>query len=155
MHRAEKFKAERYEAFSHTIDPIPPYPPRAIEWGILVRQPEFWASVVGLVTLLTAGYAAGKYLGDGAPSVSILSLLTLLNYPILKTRQPYSHTFCTRCRFPAHGRFPARGRNRVQRSNALGWNAQGFWSVRRGRLHPLRRSAGAAAISLPPTPWGH
>ena len=95
VHRAEKFKAERYEAFSHTIDPIPPPSPRAIEWRILVRQLEFWAGAVGLVTLLAAVYAAGRYLGDGAPSVSFLSLslLKLLNYPILQTRQPYSHTF--------------------------------------------------------------
>ena len=54
VHRAEKFKAERYQAFAHTIGPVapppPPPPPRAVEWGILVRQPEFWAGAVGLVT---------------------------------------------------------------------------------------------------------
>lgn len=91
VHRAKKFKAERYQAFSHTIDPIPP--PHAIKWGILVWQLEFGAGAVGLVTLLAAVYAAGRYLGDGALSVNFLSLLKFLNYPILQARQPYSHTF--------------------------------------------------------------
>ena len=74
VRRAEQFKAERYQAFSHTIDPVPTPPPRAIEWGMLVRQPEFWAGAVGLMTLLAAVYAAGRYLSDGAPVVSFLPL---------------------------------------------------------------------------------
>lgn len=72
IHRAEKFKAERYQAFSYTIDPVTPPPPHAIEWGILVRKPEVWAGVVGLVTLLAAMYAAGRYQGDDSPAVSSL-----------------------------------------------------------------------------------
>ena len=69
IHRAEKFKAERYQEYAHLIDPIPP-PPHAIEWGTLVRQPEFWGGVVGLVTLLAAVYATSRYMGDKAPAVS-------------------------------------------------------------------------------------
>lgn len=88
VHRAEKFKAERYQAFSHTIDPTPPPPPpsapRAIEWGALVRQPEFWAGAVGLVTLLAAVYVAGRYQGDGAPTVSFVPLFKLLKNPSYK-----------------------------------------------------------------------
>lgn len=84
VHRAEKFKAERYQDFSHTIDPIPPPPSRAIEWGTLVRQPEFWAGTVGLVALLAGGYAAGRYLGNSAPAVSFVSLFKLIYYPILQ-----------------------------------------------------------------------
>lgn len=64
VHRAETFKAERYQEFAHLIDlaprPPPPPPPRAIEWGILV----------GLVTLLAAVYAVGRNLGEQAPAVS-------------------------------------------------------------------------------------
>ena len=45
--RAEKFKGERYRAFAHTIDPVTRPSPRAIEWGILAKQPEFWAGVLG------------------------------------------------------------------------------------------------------------
>lgn len=79
VRRAEKFKAERYEAFAHTIDPVTPPPPRAIEWRILARQPEFWAGVVGMVSLLAAIYAVGRYLCDNAPVVSFFPLLKLLN----------------------------------------------------------------------------
>lgn len=79
VRRAEKFKAERYEAFAHTIDPVTPPAPRAIEWGILARKPEFWAGVVGIVSLLAAMYAVGRYLGDNAPAVSFFPLLKLLN----------------------------------------------------------------------------
>ena len=74
VRRAEQFKAERYQAFSHTIDPVSPPPPRAIEWGMLLRQPEFWAGAVGLMTLLAAVYAAGRYLSEGTPAVSFLPL---------------------------------------------------------------------------------
>lgn len=70
VRRAEKFKAERYEAFAHTIDTVTPPPPRAIEWGTLARQTKFWAVFVGMESLLAAMYAAGSYLGDNAPAVS-------------------------------------------------------------------------------------
>lgn len=72
VHWAEKLKAERYQEFAQLIDPAPPPPPpaRAIEWGILVRQPEFWGGVVGLVTLFTAVYAVDRNLGDKAAAVS-------------------------------------------------------------------------------------
>lgn len=70
VRRAEKFKAERYEAFANTIDSVTPPPSRAIEWGTLAPQTKFWAVFVGIVSLLAAIYAAGSYLGDNAPAVS-------------------------------------------------------------------------------------
>lgn len=76
VQRVEKFKSERYRAFAHTIDPVTP-PPRAVEWGILARQPEFWAGVVGVVSLLATVYAAGRYVGDNAPAVSLLASFQL------------------------------------------------------------------------------
>ena len=90
VQRAEKFKGERYRAFAHTIDPVTPPPPRAVEWGILAKQPEFWAGVVGVVSLLAAVYAAGRYIGNDAPAVSFLPLLKLLNTPSLQTSQLYT-----------------------------------------------------------------
>lgn len=73
IHPAETFKAERYQEYAHLIDPIPLLPPpRAIEWGTLVRQSEFWGGVVGLMTLLVAIYATGRYMGDQAPAVSFV-----------------------------------------------------------------------------------
>ena len=89
MQRAEKYKGERYQAFAHTIDSVTPPPPRAIEWGILARQPEFWAGVVGVVSLLAAVYAAGKYLGENAPAVSLFPLFKILNTPSVQTRRLY------------------------------------------------------------------
>lgn len=43
-------KGQRYEAFAHPIDPVPPPPPRAVEWGILARKPEIlgWCSGGGV-----------------------------------------------------------------------------------------------------------
>lgn len=70
VHRAEKYKAERYEKFAPFIDQISSTPPRAVEWGILARQLEFWAGVVALILLIAAVYAVGKYLGNAAPAVS-------------------------------------------------------------------------------------
>lgn len=70
VHWAETFKAERYQEFAQLIDPAPPPPARAIEWGILVRQPEFWGGVVGLMALFTAVYAVDRNLGDQAAAVS-------------------------------------------------------------------------------------
>ena len=90
VQRAEKFKGERYRAFAHTIDPVTPPPPRAVEWGILAKQPEFWAGVVGVVSLLAAVYAVGRYLGNDAPAVSFLPLFKLLNTPSLRTSQLYT-----------------------------------------------------------------
>lgn len=73
IHPAETFKAERFQEYAHLIDPIPLLPPpRAIEWGNLVRQSEFWSGVVGLMTLLVAIYATGRYMGDQAPAVSFV-----------------------------------------------------------------------------------
>lgn len=84
IQRAEQFKGERYQAFAQTIDPFPPAPPRAIEWGVLARQPEFWAGVVGVVSLLAAVYAAGRYQGGNAPAVSFA-----LNASCSKRRRLY------------------------------------------------------------------
>lgn len=72
VRRAEKFKAERYEAFAHTIDPVTPSPHLTIEWGILARQPEFWAGVFGMVSLLGVMYTVGWYLDNNALAVSFL-----------------------------------------------------------------------------------
>ena len=100
VRRAEKFKAERYEAFAHTIDPVTPPPPRAIEWRILARQPEFWAGVVRMVSLLAAIYAVGRLPGwqcSGGkffPSIKIIKHLI----PINKTHLIFKST---RCRYPA------------------------------------------------------
>lgn len=89
VQRAEKFKAERYQAFSHTIDSVPPPPSRGIEWGTLVRQPKFWAGAVGMAALLTAVYATGKYSGGGAPAVSFLPCFKSLDYPIFQKSRLY------------------------------------------------------------------
>lgn len=71
LHRAEKYKAERYKKFAPLLDQMPYIPPpRAIEWGILARQLEFWAGVVVFIMLLAAFYAVGSYLGNDAPAVS-------------------------------------------------------------------------------------
>ena len=87
VQRAEQFRGERYQAFARTIDPVSPPPPRAVEWGTLARQPEFWAGVVGVVSLLAAVYAAGRYLGDNAPAVSFFPLFKASNAPSLKRRR--------------------------------------------------------------------
>lgn len=71
IHPAETFKAERYQEYADLIDPIP-LPPRAIEWGTLVRQSKFWGGVIGLMTLLVVIYATGRYMGDKAPAVSFV-----------------------------------------------------------------------------------
>ncbi|MCJ1349999.1 hypothetical protein MMC31_008242, partial [Peltigera leucophlebia] len=121
-----------YQAFAHKVDPVAPPPPlRAIEWGILVRQPEVWTGAVGLVTPLAAVYAAGRFLDDGAPG------------------RPYSLTFV-----PDSLVLPTAD-SVSQRSSALEWNAQGLRTARLGRLFRLGRSGGVTAISLPRTPWGH
>lgn len=74
LHRAEKFKAERYRSFAPLLDQIPTIPPpRAIEWGILARQFEFWIGVVAFIMLLAVVYAVGQYLGNDAPAVSFSS----------------------------------------------------------------------------------
>ncbi len=86
VQRAEQFRGERYQAFARTIDPVSPPPPRAVEWGTLARQPEFWAGVVGVVSLLAAVYAAGRYLGDNAPAVSFLPFIQSVKRPILKKK---------------------------------------------------------------------
>ncbi len=96
VQRAEKFRGERYQAFADTIDPVTPPPPRAIEWGILAKQPEFWAGVVGVVSLLTAVYAAGRYLGDNAPAVGFLPLFKLLSTLSIqaKTTSHFTNLIC-------------------------------------------------------------
>lgn len=74
LHRAEKFKAERYRRFAPLLDQVPSIPPpRAIEWGILARQFEFWVGVVVFIMLLAVVYAVGKFLGNNAPAVSFPS----------------------------------------------------------------------------------
>lgn len=71
LHRAERYKAERYMKFAPLLDQIPSIPPpRTIEWGILARQLEFWAGVVVFIMLLALVYTVGKYLGNDAPAVS-------------------------------------------------------------------------------------
>lgn len=77
LRRAEKFIAERYMRYAPLLDQIPTIPPpRAIEWGILARQVEFWVGVVVFIMLLAAVYAVGKYLGKDAPAVSFPSSLS-------------------------------------------------------------------------------
>lgn len=88
LRRAEKFKAERYMRFAPLLDQIPTIPPpRAIEWGILARQVEFWVGVVVFIMLLAAIYAVGRYLGNYAPAVSFLPSLSP-NFIILVQLSP-------------------------------------------------------------------
>ncbi len=128
LHRAEKYKAERYKKFAPLLDQTPYFPPpRAIEWGILARQLEFWAGVVVFIMLLAAVYAVGSYLGNDAPAVSLppppyLSptfhhTCSISNphplFPTYKqddnllTQKIFFFFFRTRFQYPAHGRFHA------------------------------------------------
>lgn len=99
VHRAETFKAERYQEFAHLIDLAPPPPPQAIEWAILVRQPEFWGGVVGLVTLLAAVYAIGAVMGGGqhladraGNGLSKLATLLWCTFGLQDTNKPSQKT---------------------------------------------------------------
>lgn len=117
VHRAERYKAERYKAFAPLIDQIS-FPARAIEWGILARQLEFWCGIVALIILLAAIYAVGKYLGNAAPAAVSFSLHQTIQYPpppiptkkrLFTKRNVFIYFyFSTRFQYPAHGRFHAR-----------------------------------------------